>query len=187
MDRPPDPPPFPSLPTVSSERIYDSWWVGLRRDVLRLEDGSDQEHHFVEIGPAVVVVPIRTDGRIVLVGQYRAAHGETHWELPAGRLEPDEDPRDGALRELAEETGHAAGVLSELPGFYPINGISDHWAHAYCATDCEETGAQSLDPSERMTVRAFDPRDVAALLEQGRMKDGFSALPLLYARFLGLW
>ena len=92
-----------------------------------------------------------------------------------------------ALRELAEETGHAAGAMRELPGFYPINGISDHWAHAFCATGCEETSAQSRDPSERMTVRAFDPRDVAALLEQGRMKDGFSALPLLYARFLGLW
>ena len=174
----PDPPAFPALGVEASHRIYDSPWVGLRRDILRLEDGRDQEHHFVEIGPAVAVVPIRADGRLVLVGQYRHAHGGTFWEVPAGRLDAGEDPAVGAARELREETGHTASELVPLPGFYPINGISDHWAHAFVATGCTRVGALDLDDSERLEVHVFPPEAVREKLVAGEIADGFTALAL---------
>lgn len=186
-DGPPDPEPFPPLPTVRTERIYDSWWVGLRRDVLRLPGGGEQEHHVVEIGDAVAIVPLTADGRILLVGQRRHAHGKTHWEVPAGRLEDGEDPAAGAARELREETGHAAASLTPLPGFYPVNGISAHRAHAFVATGCVQVGDLDLDPAEQITWRAFEPDEVDGLLRSGRLEDGFSALTLLYARYLDHW
>ncbi|MEM8713956.1 MAG: NUDIX hydrolase, partial [Planctomycetota bacterium] len=154
---PANPDPFSPYEVISTERIYDSAWVGLRRDFLRLDDGARQEYHVVEIPDAVCVLPVRTDGRVVLIGQYRYPHGKTHWECPAGRLEPGEDPSAGALRELREETGYRAGSLRALPGFYPLNGISDHWVHLFHATDCELEGALRLDPSERLIVRDFSP------------------------------
>jgi len=182
---PPDPAPFPPLATVRSERIYDSWWVGLRRDVLALPGGGEQEHHVVEIGDAVAIVAVTTDGRILLVGQRRHAHGKTHWEVPAGRLEDGEEPAAGAARELLEETGHAAASWTRLPGFYPINGISAHRAHAFVATGCERVAEMDLDPAEQITWRSFEPREVDALLRAGRLEDAFSALTLLYAQYLG--
>jgi 8-oxo-dGTP pyrophosphatase MutT (NUDIX family) len=177
---PDDPPPFRPCERFASERIYDSPWVGLRRDVMILPDGSHQEHHVVEIPDAAVVVPVLPDGRLLLIGQYRYVHHRTHWELPAGRIAPGESPAQGAARELLEETGHRADELVPLPGFYPTNGISAHFAHAFVARGCRRAGEQALEPSERILLRAFERREVEALLDAGRIRDAFAALPLLY-------
>ncbi|MCY2960936.1 MAG: NUDIX hydrolase [Planctomycetota bacterium] len=174
-----EPEPFTPFQRVRSERIYDSPWVGLRRDVVRRGDGPEREYHVVEITDAVAVVPVRSDGSIVLVGQYRYPHGRTHWEVPAGRLSAGESAIDAARRELAEETGHVAARFEPLPGFYPINGISAHWAHLYVAHDCAATGVQALDELEQIVVRTFTRAEVEALLDAGRFADGFTALALL--------
>ena len=141
-------------------------------------DGTSGVHHVVEISDAVVVVPRLADGRFVLIGQYRYPHGETHWELPAGRLNPAEDPRLGAERELREETGCVAGRLVALPGFYPINGISDHYAHAFVALDCRIARSTEHEASERIVVAIFTRDEVRALLRSGRIVDAFSSLSL---------
>ena len=176
----PDPDPVEPLEVAETERIYDSPWVGLRRDWLLLEEGARQEHHVIEISDAVVVLPLTTAGSIILVGQYRHPNGQTHWELPAGRLEESEDPEEGARRELLEETGHMAGTLQPLPGFYPTNGISAHYAHAFLATGCEEVAELNLDPAERITPRCFTRAEVVAHLDAGGFKDGFTAITLMY-------
>jgi ADP-ribose pyrophosphatase len=177
---PPQPPPFQPFPVLRTRRLYDSPWVGLRLDVLRLHDGSEQEHHVVEITDAVVVVPVRRDGALVLIGQYRHVHGRTHWEVPAGRMASGETPEQAAARELVEECGHRPGRLVPLPGFYPTNGISAHWAHAFVALDCEPVDARNPDKSEQILVRAHSRAEVEALLDAGRIADGFAALALCY-------
>jgi ADP-ribose pyrophosphatase len=165
---------------LETRRIYSSRWCGLRRDVLKLDDGSPQEYHVIEIPDAVAVVPLTRDGRVVLVGQYRYPHGKTHWEIPAGRLVDGEPPEEGARRELREETGYVTGAFEKLPGFYAANGISAHWAHLYLARDCDLAGAAEPEPCERIVVRLFTRAEVEALLDAGRIEDGFSALALCY-------
>jgi ADP-ribose pyrophosphatase len=162
------------------EQVYDSPWCGLRRDEVVLPNGALQEYHVFEISNAVAVVPITRAGEFVLVGQYRYTHGRTQWEVPAGRLEDGESPADGARRELREETGHAAGRLVELPGFFPTGGISAHYAHAFLALDCEPVGELDLDPSEQIVVRTFPRASVEALLDAGRFADAFTALTVAY-------
>lgn len=179
-EAPANPAPFPRFEVESSERIYGSPWVGLRRDMLKLPGGGSQEHHVVELNDAVCVLPITSEGHLVMIGQHRYVHGKTHWEVPAGRLEEGEDPEAGARRELAEETGYRAGTLERLPGFYPTNGISAHWAHLFVARDCVLAGAQDLDAAERIVVETFTWGEAEALLRAGRIEDGFAALALLY-------
>lgn len=181
---PDNPAPFPPFEVATSERIYDSSWVGLRKDMLQLPSGELQEHHVIEICNAACVVPLRPDGRIVMIGQARYVHGKTHWEVPAGRIEDGEKPEIAAARELLEETGYAGKTLIKLPGFYPTNGISAHWCHLFAALDCELVAEQSLDPAERIIVDTFTPAEVDAMLVAGRIEDGFTALALLYARLL---
>ncbi len=181
----PGPPaPFEPFPLDSTERIYDSPWVGLRRDMLRLDNGELQEHHVVEVGDAVSIVPFRTDGRLVMVGQHRHTHGHTHWEVPAGRIDAGEAPIECAARELREETGYEAGRLVPLPGYYTCNGISNHWIHPFAALDCELRHEQQLDPSERMIVETFAPDEVEAMLRAGTLHDGLSLIALFYSRLL---
>ena len=175
-----DPPPFEGFPVQSSERVYDSVWCGLRRDQLLLPNGSTQEYHVFEVPDAVVVVPVLTDGRLLMIWQYRYPHGKTHWEVPAGRIHEGEDVETAAVRELREETGHRPGRLERLPGFYPINGISAHFAHAFVAIDCERVGEVELDAAERLEVATFAETDVRRLLQRGEISDGFTALALFY-------
>lgn len=175
---PSDPAPFPPFELVRSRRIYRSRWCGLRADDVVFPDGTAGVHHVVEISDAVVVVPVLRDGRFVLIGQYRYPHGQTHWELPAGRLHEAEPPLRGAERELRDETGAAAREFVALPGFYPINGISDHYAHAFAALDCELVHSTEHESSERIVVRTFSRDEVKALLHAGRIVDAFSALSL---------
>jgi len=176
---PDDPEPFPPLERIRSDRIYDSPWVGLRRDIVRRDRGPEREYHVVEITDAVAIVPVRADGSIVLVGQYRYPHGRTHWEIPAGRLHAGESALDGAVRELREETGHVAATYESLHGFYPVNGISAHWAHLFIARGCELVGELALDDLEQLVVRSFSRTEVEALLDAGRFADGFTALAIL--------
>jgi ADP-ribose pyrophosphatase len=175
---PDDPPPFAPFRVQRSERLYASRWCALRRDFIELPDGSVGEHHVFEVPDAAVVVPVLGSGELVLIGQFRHPHGRTCWEVPAGRLAAGETPERAARRELREESGCEAGRLVPLPGFYPINGISDHWVHAFAALDCRRTGGLELEATERIVPRVFSPPEVRALLAAGRIVDGFSALAL---------
>ncbi len=175
-----DPPPFPPFPLASTERIYDSHWCGLRRDMVRLDERTLQEYHVFEIHDAVAVVPALADGSIVMLWQFRHPHGKTHWEIPAGRVDERETATAAAERELLEETGYAPGRLERLAGFYPTNGISPHHAELFVARDCRLVKPPAPDPTERFSVHVIPGSEVRRRLEQGAFEDGFTALALVY-------
>lgn len=178
MGVPREPEPFAPFERLESRHVYRSPWCSLRRDVVDLGGGTPQEYHVFEVPDAAVIVPELEDGRIVLIAQYRYPHGRTHWEVPAGRIAAGESPADAARRELFEEAGCVGGELIERPGFWPLNGISDHYVHAFTLRGCRLGNERAPDASERIRVAVFPPQEVRALLLCGGMRDAFSALAL---------
>jgi ADP-ribose pyrophosphatase len=178
----PDPAPHVPFERLSSQQVYASRWCGLRKDWIRLPNGTEQDYHVFEVDDAIVVVPLLPNGDVLMLWQYRYVHGRSHWEVPAGRIHPGEDPAAAALRELAEETGYRTPRLVRLPGFFPINGISAHYAHAFVAYDCAALPEGTAhEDSEQIAVHVRTRAEVEALLREGEIQDGFSALALLYA------
>jgi ADP-ribose pyrophosphatase len=174
--------PFEPFPVASTARVYDSHWCALDRDVIELPNGELGEYHIFRVPDAVAVVPVTTDGEMIMIWQHRHPHGKTHWEIPAGRCEDNESLATSAKRELEEETGHSAGQLIKLASYYPINGISDHKAHIYLALDCEPCeGGLNLDEGERIIVSKRSQASVKSALAAAEFEDGFTAIALFYA------
>jgi ADP-ribose pyrophosphatase len=97
--------PQPPIQVVSSEEMARRAAIALRCDTVRWPDGEEAEYRVVESPDSVFVVPVDSRGGTVLVRQWRHAWDATAWEVPAGTLEPGEDPLAGAQRELTEEAG----------------------------------------------------------------------------------
>jgi len=131
------PPRVQSSAVLLSGRIFD-----VVREVIELPSGLRQDLTIVRHPGAVGVVALQPDGRVALVRQYRHAVGRDLLEIPAGRLEPGEDPRRAALRELEEETGLRADSLESLGSFFPAPGFCSEELHLFLARELAPAGPE---------------------------------------------
>jgi 8-oxo-dGTP pyrophosphatase MutT (NUDIX family) len=161
--------------------IYDSPWVRLHRDDVRLPDGTIIDgHHVVDIPrPAVGVIPLGGDGRILLIEHHRFITDTTGWEIPGGAIDAGEDVMAAAARELREESGHAANRLEYLGTYYPSNGVSTQQFHICIAHGTHHVG-DIIDTNEVIQTRWFDADAVWSMLRQNQIRDGLSITALLW-------
>ena len=161
--------------------IYDSPWVRLHRDDVRLPDGSMIDgHHVVDFPrPAVCVVPIGDDGRILLIEHYRFITDTTGWEVPAGRLDESEQLEEAAARELREETGFVAERLDYLGFYHPSNGSTNLTFHVYFGYGLRQVG-ELTDTNEIMRVAWFSKDEVWAMIAANEVRDGMTLTALLW-------
>ena len=113
---------------------YQGIIVDVRVDQVRLADGKVTFREVVQHPGGVCVLPVDDKGVAYCVRQYRYPAGEHLLEVPAGKLEPGEDPRECAIRELGEETGFTAGEMISLGSFYTSPGFSTEKLHLFLAT-----------------------------------------------------
>ncbi|MCZ7662047.1 MAG: NUDIX hydrolase [Thermoleophilia bacterium] len=132
---------------VGSRSTYAGAVVSIRIDRLRRSDNELIEREVVDHPGAVVIAALDARGKVVLVRQYRHAVGRTLLELPAGTLDPGEDPADAAVRELREETGLIAAKWDSLGSFFSSPGFLHEELHAFLARDLTTVG-QDLDDDE---------------------------------------
>jgi ADP-ribose pyrophosphatase len=127
---------------------------------------------------AVVVLPLRPDGSVVLIRNNRHAIGQVLLELPAGTLEKDEDPAKCAARELLEETGYRAGRIEPLATFYTSPGVLTEKMYAFVAYDLtkEET---ALEEGEEIELAPAPMSQAIAMCSDGRIMDGKTIASLL--------
>ena len=127
---------------------------------------------------AVTVIPVLAADRVVMIRNHRIAVGERLWELPAGKLEPDETPEAAALRELAEETGYLGGRVTRLGEFYTSPGFADELMRVYLAEDLT-CSVPALEPGEAITVEILELAEVMNMIRKGVIRDGKTIAGLL--------
>jgi 8-oxo-dGTP pyrophosphatase MutT (NUDIX family) len=161
--------------------IYDSPWVRLHRDDVRLPDGSMIDgHHVVDFPrPAVCVVPIGDDGRILMIEHYRFITDTIGWEVPAGRIDEDEHLEAAAARELREETGYVADRLEYVGVYHPCNGSTNLTFHVYFGYGMRQVGERT-DTNEAMRVAWFSADEVWAMIAANEARDGLTLTALLW-------
>ena len=130
-----------------------------------------------------IVVPVTDDNRVVMVRSWRWSINRELLELPAGTVEPLEEPQHCAYRELEEETGFVAGVLRPLCRFYTSPGISNELTHAFIASELSEQ-QQKLSADERITVQIMSFDEIDQAIRTGQIMDGKTLAALLYYQML---
>jgi ADP-ribose pyrophosphatase len=134
---------------------------------------TDEVHsfHVLDLPDSALVVPLTTDGRVVLVEQYRHGVQRVCVEFPAGVLEPGEDPVRAALRELEEETGYRAGSATLVAEFDADPALQRSAVRVVLARDCTADGERRQDDGEAVAVRLATVAEVAELIRTGGIRN----------------
>jgi ADP-ribose pyrophosphatase len=142
---------------------------------IRLPRGEHLEAEIIRHPGSVVLIPVTERGEILLVRQYRHAIGRSIWELPAGSLEPGEDPRAAAVRECHEEVGLIPSSVERLGVFCPTPGYSDEEMTFYRATGlrgpADDDPVARQDEDEDIESRAFSVDTIRQMISSGEIID----------------
>lgn len=170
---------------ISAELVYSGRIVKLYRERVRFPDGSTGELDMVRHPGASAVVPFLSDPagedpQILLIRQYRYAADGFIYEIPAGLLNPGEDPRDCAIRELKEETGCSAASVDFMFTMRTTPGFTDEQIHVFIASGLEH-GDTAHESDEFLTVETVPLSRALEMIKDGGIPDGKTALAILYA------
>ena len=163
----------------TTQVLYQAMRFRVERVTQEMDDGSQHAKDIVRHPGAVTIVPLLDDGRICFVENYRVAVGERLVELPAGTLEPPEEPMKTALRELAEETGYRAAHIEYLTTFCMSPGILDEKMYVYVASGLT-AGDMALEAGEDIRVLLLTWQEALTRVRDGRIHDAKSVAGLLY-------
>jgi len=156
--------------TIVKETLYAGKVLQLDLETVALPNGKEATREIVRHPGAVAIVAMTDDRRVLLVRQYRKATEQVLLELPAGKLEPGEDPTDAAGRELKEETGYQADRLSYIHSFFTSPGFADEQIVMYAATNLSK-GTPTPDDDEFLDVIEATREEVEHWLSDESIKD----------------
>jgi ADP-ribose pyrophosphatase len=164
--------------TIKRQELFQGKIVDVIRDTITLPDGKTTEREVVLHGDAAAILPVDQNGNIILVRQYRHPVGKEVLEVPAGMLDPGEDPAVCAARELEEETAQKAGKITHLFTMYSSIGFCNEKLHVYLAEDLTQ-GAFNLDEDEFVSVEKYTLKDVTAMIFNNEIVDGKTIAAIL--------
>ena len=171
---------------MQTKHIYTGVVVNLNVDTVTLPNGLTVDLEVVRHPGAAAVVPLKDDGTVILIRQFRHAAGGFIYEIPAGKLHPGEDPKVCAARELEEEVGYRASRFELLSSIFTAPGFTDEVIHVYRATGLTK-GRQQLDRDEVLEVIEMPLREAMAMIQDGSIRDAKTMIGLqsVYIQSIG--
>lgn len=168
--------------TISTEMIYEGKIINLRRDKVEVINGTSYRE-IVEHNGGAVLIGVTGDKKILMVRQYRKAAGKVMFEVPAGKIDPGEDPMTTASRELKEETGYTPTEVKYLAKFYPSVGYSMEVLYLYLCTGLIP-GETHFDDNEALDIEEWDVDELHEMVLKGEIDDAKTLIAIEYAHNL---
>ena len=163
---------------LTSETVYDGRVFRIDSRTVRLPDGRTAGRDVLRHNGGACIVPLDAQGDLHLVRQYRIALARETLEIPAGKLEPNEDPLSCAIRELREETGLTAGKVVPLSVIHTTPGYSDERLHIFLATDLRQ-GDSCTDEDEFLSAETNSMEDCLRMVDDGTITDSKTVVGIL--------
>jgi ADP-ribose pyrophosphatase len=158
--------------TSRTIKFQNPWW-SYCLDFYALPSGKGGEYHYVHTNGSSMVVPLREDGKILLVNQYRYLVDRESLEFPCGSVKEGATYDQTAWHELAEETGYSAQILLQAGEFNPYNGITDEMCRVYVGRELRYVG-ENPDETEEFELVALSPEEIDARIRDGVIWDGMT-------------
>ncbi|WP_135823961.1 NUDIX hydrolase [Halorussus ruber] len=166
---------------LDAEVAYSCPGFDVRREEVRLPDGTETDFDYLSEPESVVVLPFTPDGNVVVIEEWRQAVRRVNRSLPVGGMEPEDDDREAAARrELREETGHEADSVAFLTSVEPANGVANSVLHFFVARGCTPTAEQELDHNESIRVDTTTLDVLREHIAERGIRDGRTTLGVLY-------
>ncbi len=164
---------------IESTLAYDGGFIKVYKDRARLPDGSVHPREYIAHPGAVAVLAVLDSGNILLERQFRYAAQREFIEIPAGKIDPQEDILLCAQRELLEETGYVAAEWTHLTTAWPCIGYADERIEYFLARGLTHQGRQ-LDDGEFLEVFELSPADAVDWVRQGKINDSKTIVGLFW-------
>ncbi len=168
---------------LDGQKIFSGKIIDLFLDKVELEDGNIANREVVNHNGGVCVVPITDDNKIIMVKQYRYPMGEVVLEIPAGKLDKDEDHFEAGKRELLEETGMKASFYKFIGELYPAPAYLNEIIYMYIAKDLIKL-SQKLDEDEFLDIEYYYIDDLINMILSGEIKDAKTQTAILKTKLL---
>lgn len=165
--------------TVKSEKIFEGKIINLRVDTVELQNQKYAKREIVEHKGSSAIIALNDNDEIILVKQYRKAIENFLYEIPAGKINVAEEPKECALRELKEETGYEAKNVTKIYEIYSTPGFSNEKIYLFKAEGLTFTST-NFDEDEDIEVIAINKCEAKKMLETGQITDGKTIIGILF-------
>ncbi|MDR1958578.1 MAG: NUDIX hydrolase [Planctomycetaceae bacterium] len=164
---------------MSEEKLFQSRLFYIEKRFQTGRSGKQLERHVIMHPGAVGILPVLNGSQVILIRQYRVAVNDWLIEIPAGTLEPNEEPIATASRELIEETGYTAGKIEPITTIFSSPGILREELHLFLATDLTP-GPTALEDGEDISLMIVPWDEIRRMISDGEIKDAKTLTALMY-------